>query len=163
MGTPKRLFVNSSELFRIRVIIKDRFPNLDKEVFCAESESEDHYNCIAWAADDCDHWWEPTPDPIDGHWPISWRAYVPECYIEAFKEEKHYEVCATDFSLEPGFEKVALYLDADGDPAHMARQLSNGIWTSKLGHGWDILHQTPTGVEGDRYGAAVIVMRRLRT
>ena len=93
-------------------------------------------------------------------WPIAWRSYSKDCYVEAFKQDGHYEVGPTDFSLETGYEKVALYLDTQGVPMHMARQLSNGIWVSKLGKSWDILHQTEKGVEGTTYGSAVVVMRR---
>lgn len=160
MGTPARLFVNASELLLIRALLECLFPNLANEVYCPESEADKDYNCIAWAAEDCDHWWEPTADPNDGFWPIAWRAYHKDCYVEAFKQHCHYEVCATDFSLEPGYEKVVLYLNAQDRPMHMARQLPSGIWVSKLGKSWDILHQTEKGVEGARYGNAVIVMRR---
>jgi len=66
MGTPARLFVNASELLLIRLLLECWFPNLKHEIFCPESEADEYYNCIAWAADDCDHWWEPTLDPTDG-------------------------------------------------------------------------------------------------
>jgi hypothetical protein len=160
MGTPERLFVTSGELLIIRELIVCWFPNLANEMYCAESEQTDEYNCIAWAADDCDNWWEPTSDPLDGHWPIPWRAYHKDCYIEAFRVSGNYEICAVDFALESSYEKVALYIDVNGRPTHMARQLSSGIWTSKLGKSWDILHQTPQGLENSRYGNAVVVMRR---
>jgi hypothetical protein len=159
MGTPARLFINSSELLLIRALLECWFPNLENEIYCAESERDDDYNCIAWAADETDTPWWPTNDPRDAHWPITWRAVHKDCFIQAF-ETLRYRVCPTDFSLEPGFEKVALYLDSNHEPQHMARQLSSGVWTSKLGKSWDILHQTASGVEGDRYGTAVIVMRR---
>jgi hypothetical protein len=161
MGTPERLVINTAEeLFIIRELLKCWFPNLANEIYCAESERDKDYNCIAWAADDCDNWWEPTHNPLDAYWPIQWRAYNRDCYVEAFRVSRGYEVCATDFGLEPGFEKVALYLDVNNEPKHMARQLESGIWTSKLGKAWDILHQTAQALEGDRYGGALVVMRR---
>jgi hypothetical protein len=160
MGTPTRLFVTAGELLLIRALLECWFPNLEREIYCAESERDEDYNCIAWAANDTDTPWWPTPDPRDGYWPIAWRAVHKDCFIEAFKSHGGYEVCATDFSLEIGYEKVALYLDSNDEPQHMARQLSSGVWTSKLGKAWDILHQTQKGVEGQRYGTAVIVMRR---
>ena len=160
MGTPARLFVNANELLLIRQLLECYFPNLAIEVYCAESEKDEDYNCIAWAAGDTDKPWWPTPDPRDGYWPIAWRTVHKDCFIEAFRVSQGYEVCATDFALEHGYEKVALYLDNNKEPTHMARQLSSGIWTSKLGKLWDIFHQTPRGVEGDRYGNAMVVMRR---
>ncbi|HEU4712680.1 MAG TPA: hypothetical protein VFS76_14000 [Pyrinomonadaceae bacterium] len=164
MGTPARLFVNASELLLIRALLECWFPNLENEVYCAESESDEDYNCIAWAAGDTSTFWWPSADPLDAFWPIAWREESKECFIEAFghiRQNDNYEVCdPPDFDFEPGFEKVALYLDAQDKPQHMARQLASGIWTSKLGKSWDILHQTEKGVEGARYGSAVIVMRR---
>jgi hypothetical protein len=152
--------VTAGELLLIRALIECWFPNLEHEIYCAESERDEDYNCIAWAAGECDTPWWPTPDPNDAFWPITWRAVHKDCFIAAFKAHGKYEVCATDFGLEPGYEKVALYLDSQDEPQHMARQLSTGIWTSKMGKSWDVLHQTPKGVEGDRYGHVVIVMRR---
>ena len=160
MGTPARLFVSANELLLIRQHIESYFPNLEDEVYCAESEKDNDYNCIAWAANEADTFWWPTPDPKDAYWPIPWRTVHRDCFIEAFKVSRGYEVCPTSFHLEAGYEKVALYLDSNGEPTHMARQLPSGIWTSKLGKSWDILHQTPHGVEGARYGHVVVVMRR---
>jgi hypothetical protein len=39
-------------------------------------------------------------------------------------------VVCQDESAEPGFEKIAIFGDADG-PQHVARQLPTGRWTSK--------------------------------
>ena len=49
-----------------------------------------------------------------------------------------------DESLEPGFEKVALYA-LGGVPKHAARQLSSGRWSSKLGDLEDVEHTLWTG------------------
>jgi hypothetical protein len=43
---------------------------------------------------------------------------------------------------------------------HAARQLPNGKWTSKLGKGEDIEHDTPDDVSGGIYGEVVEIMRR---
>ena len=61
--------------------------------------------------------------------------------------------------LEAGYEKVALFADADGRPTHAARQLPNGNWTSKLGKAEDIQHRL-RDVEGVLYGVVVLVMKR---
>jgi hypothetical protein len=45
-----------------------------------------------------------------------------------------------------------IYVNTQGIPTHMARQLPSGGWTSKLGEAWDIEHQTVQGVEGTSYG-----------
>ena len=68
-----------------------------------------------------------------------------------------YENCA-DGQSEVGFEKVAFYL-RNGKPTHAARQLPDGMWTSKLGPDIDINH-TLRGLEGPAYGQVVGFMRR---
>jgi hypothetical protein len=68
-----------------------------------------------------------------------------------------YAPCA-DGSLEPGYEKAALYATDEG-PTHAARQLSNGRWTSKLGPDDDIEH-TLEGLVSPVYGTVVQFHRR---
>jgi hypothetical protein len=60
---------------------------------------------------------------------------------------------------EPGYEKVALFADADGNPTHAARQLSTGQWTSKLGKAEDIEHRLHD-LEGEVYGRVVWIVKR---
>jgi hypothetical protein len=70
--------------------------------------------------------------------------------------------CETQ-DLEAGVEKLAIYLNETGTPEHIARQLPNGSWTSKMG--WaleDIEHDSLTVLEGEQYGiASVFLARRL--
>ena len=73
-----------------------------------------------------------------------------------------YEPCA-DAHQKPGFEKLALYADEYGSPTHVARQLSYGNWTSKLGAFEDIEHKTLRALEGVLYGKVVQHLRRRRT
>jgi len=61
--------------------------------------------------------------------------------------------------MEVGFEKVALFADAQGLPLHAARQLSDGRWTSKLGEQEDIEHAL-RDLEGVAYGNVALVMKR---
>jgi hypothetical protein len=68
-------------------------------------------------------------------------------------------VVGSDESLEPGFEKVALFADAAGKPTHAARQLPSGAWTSKLGIAVDIEHELHA-LEGEFYGEVVLILRR---
>ena len=124
------------------------------------SDADVRYNCIAWAAGDCDHWWEPSG--LNGHY---WPDGVPKDYtIESYQaayENQGYEVCGSG-ELEPGFEKVALYANSTGFPLHAARQLPDGVWVSKLGKYIDITHTTPDDVGGGRYGEVVVFLRRRR-
>jgi hypothetical protein len=61
--------------------------------------------------------------------------------------------------LEQGFEKLAIFLKPAGTPAHAARQLSNGSWTSKLGDHEDIQHEL-SAVECPTYGQVGQFMKR---
>ena len=72
-----------------------------------------------------------------------------------------YQECATD-ELEVGFEKVAIFAWDDGQPTHVARQLENGRWTSKLGNWEDIEHQKLHALGGtaSMYGVVKLIMRR---
>jgi hypothetical protein len=63
-----------------------------------------------------------------------------------------------DGSLEPGWEKVALYATDEG-PAHAARQVDNGRWSSKLGPDDDIEHDLE-GLYSTSYGSVVQFLRR---
>ena len=79
-------------------------------------------------------------------------------------EQLGYQECATD-ELEPGFEKVALFVNVDNLPTHAARQLPNGSWTSKLGRWQDIEHQSLNNLAGSppMYGNVAILLCRSRT
>ncbi len=43
---------------------------------------------------------------------------------------------------------------------HVARQLKEGMWTSKLGPDEDIEHNTLDALEGELYGAVTQVLKR---
>jgi hypothetical protein len=159
MGSAKRLFVSDIEMQKIRLAIEGVFPNLITHKYEAESESTEEYNCIAWAAGDTERWWWPH---VDAFWPASVQRSVDIRYFIAAFETLNYEVCGEEFSFESKYEKVAIYTDLAGKPTHMARQLESGIWASKLGEWWDIVHHTLEGVEGGSYGRATLAMRRIR-
>ena len=62
--------------------------------------------------------------------------------------------------LTPDVEKVVVYARS-GVSTHMARQLSTGRWTSKLGSGPDIEHEL-LDLTGGIYGAVAVVLQRPR-
>ena len=64
---------------------------------------------------------------------------------------------------EEGIEKVAIFASTDGVPTHVARQLADGSWTSKLGRLEDIAHIDVNGVGGSDYGEVAAFLRRRRT
>jgi hypothetical protein len=151
-----------SELARV----KARFQRLGQDPSCTiTSPTDPQYNCIAWAAEDSTHWWWPVPPGlVPTRAGVYWPPGVPQTgalsdFQEAF-ELRGYEVCS-EIAHEPGFLKVAFYVDASGDPTHAARELPSGEWTSKLGDWVDVTHGNPDGVGGTSgYGTVALVMRR---
>ncbi|MBX9791339.1 MAG: hypothetical protein K2Y37_20660 [Pirellulales bacterium] len=63
--------------------------------------------------------------------------------------------------MESAVEKIAIY--GDGFVfKHVARQLENGNWTSKLGRLADIEHRELDWLSGEAYGVVVLYMSRAR-
>ncbi len=136
--------------------IRAQFPRLRRTHFLLASPETPLYNCIALAANDTTRWWWPTP-PF-AYWPpnVARKADVP-AFIDMFAT-LGYEPCA-DGAVERGFEKVALFADAQKQPTHAARQLPSGRWLSKLGPWEDISHNI-YGLEGGQYGSVAQYLRR---
>lgn len=134
--------------------LTDAFPNLASSSWEKTSEPSVRYNCIAWALGDTNrHWWPHR----QSFWPASvLRLCTPEAFAKAFRT-RGYEPCE-DGSLEPGFEKVVLYL-REGVPTHAARQLPSGRWTSKLGEEMDLQHELDA-LDGPAYGKPERYFRR---
>lgn len=133
------------------------FPNLGK--YEETSSAAASYNCIAWAAGDDTKRWDP-----DAAGQFYWPDNVPRTpwvhsFIEAFKSIG-YEPCGSDDSVEAGYDKVAVYADPNGLGKHVALQLPNGKWTSKLGKAEDITHDTPESLSSQVYGQPFCYMRR---
>jgi hypothetical protein len=132
------------------------FPDLVRTGYSITSPATTDYNCIAWAAGVTDEWWWPDGMGINP-WPVAARREeTMAAFVEAF-QILGYLPCADD-SLEPGFEKVALYALA-GTPKHAARQLPGGRWTSKLGPLEDVEHALG-GLVGTWYGNVVQILKR---
>ena len=136
-----------------------RFPRLLGTNFQITSPVDPTYNCIAWAAHDSSHWWEPDPMELY-YWPISApRKYTLEAYIQAFRSVG-FEICSNE-SFEQEYEKVIIF-QKNGYPTHASRQIDPKNWTSKLGKEVDINH-TLDSLRGGIYGdIAVILMRNKR-
>lgn len=139
--------------------IEKSFPKLQDGGYRITSLDTVDYNCIAWAAGDTEAWW--WPDPLNMYyWPIGVsRAETLEAFIEAFVALGFTPCDAAEY--EKSFEKVAIYVDTSGQPTHAARQLSSGLWTSKLGNLQDIEHDID-GVSGGLYGSVAVIMKRSR-
>ena len=72
-----------------------------------------------------------------------------------------FEICE-NLMVENGFDKVVLYGTANRGFEHVALQLPNGNWTSKMGDYEDIEHYSLDAVAGDFYGHPLIYMKRER-
>jgi hypothetical protein len=129
------------------------FPRLTPGNHRVTSPRSPDYNCIAWAAGDTAHWWEPGT-----YWPGGPAAGYALADLEALFRAMGYEVCPGD-RPEAGWEKVALYAN-DAFYTHAARQLASGWWTSKLGGSEDIEHDSPDAVAGGVYGEVARILRR---
>jgi hypothetical protein len=142
--------------------LRAEFPSLSADNSVKTSCPSAKYNCIAWAANDTEHVWWPDED---GFWPDNAPREVSlEAFIQAYSTIGY--VACDDGSLEGGFEKIAIYANAEG-PTHAARQLTDGKWTSKLGCNEnvsiDISHDSLDVLGGNGYGRVVQFLKRQRT
>ena len=137
--------------------IEDIFPNLAAQGYTQTIAPTDEYNCIAHAADDDGRWWDPSESY---YWPSQAnRDFTVDALMSAYAT-LGYSRC-NDGSIENGFEKIAIYADAD-EYMHAAKQLENGKWSSKLGQLEDIEHETLLALEGESYGSVAVYMKRHR-
>ena len=109
---------------------------------------------MAWSVGDNALWWDHNPG---NKWPANVRR-APDvaAYIAAYVS-MGYSTGASD-QLRQGFEKIALYAEA-GLWKHVARQLPDGSWTSKLGKLEDIRHDRLDALEA-LYGPVVEILER---
>lgn len=142
----------------MRELIRQLFPQLRDDTFEITSPRDVHYNCVAWAVGDTKRWWWPGEPPFSFWPPGVVREESIVSFVEAFAT-LGYEVARSGVH-EPDHEKVALFVSSDGIPTHMARQLSDGSWTSKLGRLEDIMHGDASGVAGSDYGQIAVFLRR---
>jgi hypothetical protein len=136
------------------MISRDAFPHLTDANHRVTSPPTAEYNCVAWAAEDTENWWQPG---------VYWPNDVPaDSFGMAVLEQAFlaigYVPSDMDFGLEAGFLKVALY-GSGLFYTHAARQLPTGKWTSKLGKAEDIEHDHPEDVAGGLYGEVLKVMK----
>ncbi|MGH8141477.1 MAG: DUF7689 domain-containing protein [Steroidobacteraceae bacterium] len=136
------------------------FPSLRNSYWKKTSNEDPSYNCIAYAGGDQSQRWDVVqaqyrPAP---YWPPGVaKDMQPETLVKVF-ESLGYELCE-NASHEEGFHKVALY-SKDGKWTHAAKQLPDKGWSSKLGDGEDIRHDSLTAVAGKHYGDVYRFMRR---
>src|SRR5262245_5559653 len=133
--------------------VRQSLPRLTPENYCITSPASWEYNCIAWAVGVTDAWWWPVPGR---YWPEKApREETLAAFLAALATLGFAPGASED--LEPGVEKVALYAQG-ATPTHMARQLADGRWTSKLGPNIDIKHDRPEDVAGGVYGEVAAIL-----
>lgn len=150
----------------LRNRIERDYPNLIGSGWKLRSPGTYNYQCIAWAACDTTRRWWPIGDPPVTYWPPTVPAEESvDAFIQAFATIG-YQTCEND-AFEFGFQKVALYVDEDGTPSHMARQRFFGHgWLSKIGDWEDIAHPELTNLEGQTgpisrgYGTVQTILKR---
>jgi hypothetical protein len=136
---------------------ESEFPHLGK--WAETSPRDNKYNCAAFAARDEKQKWDPLPPNLH-YWPKNIpRSYAIDSFIQAYATIG-FEICA-DGSLDPECEKIVIYANEYGGVEHVARQLKNGKWTSKMGDEEDIVHDTPHNLSVG-YGQPVCYMGRAR-
>jgi hypothetical protein len=134
------------------------FPALSASDYSRSSEADPAYNCFAFAVHDTKQYWQKVA--VRGYyWPLE-RDDRLEDWIEALR--LHNFVVTDDWSLEADFEKVCIFVNDDGSPEHVSRQLASGKWTSKIGRLEDIEHSTLAGLEGREYGKSKVMLKRKR-
>jgi len=147
------------------------FPKLKLDGGKKTSEATNLYNCIAWSIERTqEKWFEPKPTNSWETWPDGIpNDYSLESFIMLF-EKRGYKRCdVTDTGFEFFVKKVAIYAEfgiygpSRWEFTHVADQLNCGLWTSKLGNGIDIFHNTPNSLEGNKgeeYGKIYMILRR---
>jgi len=142
-------------------------PHLRPEGHSRESAETPSYNCFAWAADETQACWEPESPLIRPHpKPTYWPAEAPndlslESFVQAFATLRYAECDMAE--LEPGFERLAIYVDSEGYSSPASRQLASVAWTSKIGELEDIEHKAFKALAGGEYGGVAIILKRPRS
>jgi hypothetical protein len=136
------------------------FPGLRASGHQVTSPTDTKYNCVAWAVGDVQRWWWPDPGDI-AFWPTAAPRVESVVALQQLFESLGFSA-VSDESLEPQIDRIAIFATPQGVPTHVARQLSTGRWTSKLGEREDIEHAL-RDLEGAEYGAVVLLMKRLQS
>jgi hypothetical protein len=138
--------------------LEQLFPGLVGGGYRVTSLPDRDYNCIAWAVGDSHNWWWPGRDLDKEYWPPGVpRERTLAAFVAAFASVGH-AVCEGE-GPEAGYERIALFADADGKPTHAARQRPNGRWSSKLGKAEDIEQQLHD-LKGALYGSVVLITKK---
>jgi len=133
------------------------FPNTTNFNWRPSSPPTFEYNCLSWSVHRQDVWiWPDEREQFA--WPPDMARTDTLVNLMSFFMRIGFSDCSSP-NLETDFEKIAIY-GRDDIPVHVARQLPNGVWTSKLGPGIDIEHDTLNVLEHGAYGVVRAIMRK---
>src|SRR5262249_29630787 len=104
------------------------FPALAARRYRKTSEPDAAYNCVAFALGRTDLWL--GPEPYGYQWPLPSIETSVENFVRLFEHYGFAQCSSGDF--EKGKDKLAIFGSQFGF-THVARQLENGRWSSKLG------------------------------
>jgi len=135
--------------------IEGAFPGLRTSPWEITSPRDERYNCVGWAAGRSDRRWWPSPSP--GDWPADLPSANSVESLIALFARLGYVLGEPAVRAQSG-ERIAIFGHA-GRPTHVARQLGDGRWTSKLGAEQDIVHEL-RAIEGEVYGSVVALLAR---
>ncbi len=149
--------------------LKRDFENLKDGEFVPTSRPDSDYNCVAWAAGETvRNWWPEKDVRAKRYWPKGIARVASEENFAAAFRTLGYSRCESA-DLEPSYEKVAHFVssvakpfDPVGTPTHMAIQLPDGKWSSKLGISEDISHDKLDAIGGWEYGKVKQIYKRKR-
>jgi hypothetical protein len=125
------------------------WPNLNTSNHHITSDKNILYNCVAWITritdENIDFSQDENGDLVND---LSAAPYVR--YFERFGFRR-----CIDAALEPDLEKIALFETPNGNFEHVARQLENGHWSSKLGEYEDIEHYNLQSLENINWSKVI--------
>jgi len=137
-------------------------PNLTAGNHTITSAQTPRYNCVSHAVyEDTVSLW---PDD-DNRWPSSIpRDETVDAFVQLFSVLGFELIPVQATAVTPGYEKIAIFATDNGTlPTHVARQIRDGRWSSKMGAQVDIDHADLRCLEGGAYGYVVRIMRRRHT
>lgn len=161
VGRANALNCSMSSQQQSKKLLEHLHPNLRSSYYKLSSPEDHNYNCIAFAADDLQRWWDPSVQPYVGRilfWPGGFPRDWTLNTLSAIFESLGYRACDSGLP-ESGFEKVALY-GTNGIVKHAAKQPPGRDWCSKMGALQDIRHKTLTAVAGTVYGDVLRFLKR---
>lgn len=150
--------------------LKTLFPNLNHTNHRVTSNRTEAYNCIAWAMQDGERWWQPH---ADYYWPNGIALADDEeptvAHVTAIFVECGFELMpmprrkTSRDKTEADFNRIAVFGTGRAETdrfTHVARQLDTGWWASKIGDWEDIEHLSLDVLEGIAYGKVAAILRR---